>query len=157
MDETLDVVAPAVVLADHIDALAEGVRVVHGQQHCAQPDLGIAVPPEMIEVTFRPGKLHRLGADVEVDHLLAGIAQIVFEHVASDLSADRRGCSLDNDVGAVVDRGLDLIGCFRGAALIVVLEKLEAVRPCLLVVELDQAVVNRGQEHLADRRLAAGQ
>ena len=157
LHQPLHVVAPAVVLADHVHLLAERVGVLHRGQHRAQPDLRVAVPAEVIEVAPGAGELHRLRADVEVDDLLARVAQVVLAHVVGDLPADGGGGALDDDVRAVVDGGLHLVRRLGGAALVVVLQDLDAVGPGLLVVELDEPVVDRGQEHLADRGLPARQ
>ena len=67
---------------------AQRLGVLHRRQQRPQPNLGVAVPAEVIEVALGAGELHGLGTDVEVDDFLAGIAQVVLAHVVGDLAAD---------------------------------------------------------------------
>ena len=155
--QLLHVMAPAVVLADDVDLAAERIGLLHGDQHRLEADLRIAVPAEVVEVALRAGELHGLGADVDPDDLLAGISRIVLLHVGRDLAADGRGGALDDDLCAIIDRGLELVGRFRRSTLIVVFEQLDPVRPCFFSLELEEAILHGRLEQLARYSLTSGQ
>ena len=86
--------------------------------------LRVAGEAEVVEVALLAGQLQRLGADVEVDDLLARVAQVVLAHVLGDLPADGRRGALHDDLHAVGDGRLQLVGRAGRAALVVVLDQL---------------------------------
>jgi hypothetical protein len=155
-DGLLHVLAPGVVLVDRIDLGAQRIGLLHRAHQRLGAHLRIAAEAEVVEVALLAGELQRFGADVEVDHFLAGIAQVVLAHVLGDLPADGRRGALHDQLHAVGGGGLELVGRARGAALVVVLQQLHGLAvPAARGVDLVDGIAHGRAIGLARRGLRA--
>jgi hypothetical protein len=112
----------------------------------------------VVEVAFLAGEFERLGANIDVDELFAGVAQVVLAHVFGDLPADGRRGALHDDLHAVCDGGLELVGSTGRAALVVVLQQLHRLAvPATGGIELVGHVARGSSKRQSRRGLRAGQ
>jgi hypothetical protein len=157
-DRALHVLAPRIVLVDGVDLAAQRVGLLHRLHQHLGADLRVAGQAEVVEVALLAGQLQRLGADVEVDDFLAGVAQVVLAHVFGDLAADGRRGTLHDDLHAVGDGRFQLVRGAGRAALVVVFHQLHRLAvPAAAGVHLVDRIAHGGAETLAGRRLRAGQ